>query len=708
MAGLLCFQGLLLAQGSRISEKIDNHRRMKLAGHVHPQARPEFDQGRVASSLVMRHLTLVLKPSASQQADLDKLLADQQNPSSPLYHHWLRPDEYAARFGASQDDLDKIVAWLQSQNLTVDSVARARNTIAFTGTAADVDNAFGTEIHRYQVNGESHYANATEPSIPAALQAVVSTIHGLTDFRLQPPKTSARATAPALRPDYTSTSGVHYIAPDDMAVMYNIRSLYNAGINGDGQKIAVMGQTQINLPDIQQFRSYFNLPANDPQVVLVPDTRDPGVVRDDLAEADLDVEWSGAIARNATIIYVYSRDVMDAVQYAIDQNLAPVLSMSYGLCEALTSSADAATLQSWARQANAQGMTWFAASGDSGGADCYDGTMRTRSLGLSVDIPASIPEVTGVGGTQLLDTSGTYWNTSGDANHASALSYIPETTWNDSTLEGSPSATGGGASTYFPKPSWQTGAGVPGDNARDVPDVALPASPSHVGYLFITGGNLKVVGGTSAGSPTYAGIAALLNHYLTANGLQAAPGLGNMNPRLYSLAQSTPSAFHDITTGDNMVTICTGRVRFCTTDATPIGFSAGAGYDQVTGLGSPDVYNMVTSWHSASGTQAHVVMSLTSNTDNLGPADTALLTASVQSDNGGTPTGIVTFYLGDASLGTAPLSGSGNTATATITVTAAQLNVAGATISAQYGGDGSYSAASSSVTLAAAQPSVPE
>ena len=239
----------------------------------------------------------------------------------------------------------------------------------------------------------------------------------------------------------------------------------------------VVGQTQLNLSDIQQFRTYFNLPANDPQVMLVPNTKDPGVVRGDLAEADLDVEWSGAVARNAAILYVYSDDVMDAVQYAIDQNLAPVLSMSYGLCEALTSNADATTMQSWARQANAQGMTWFAASGDSGGADCYDGSARTRTMGLAVDLPAAMPEVTGVGGTQLAESTGTYWNTSGDSNHASALSYIPESAWNDSALAGSPSATGGGASTFFAKPLWQTGAGVPGDNARDVPDVALPGLP---------------------------------------------------------------------------------------------------------------------------------------------------------------------------------------------------------------------------------------
>src|SRR6185369_11219009 len=169
-------------------------------------------------------------------------------------------------------------------------------------------------------NGKMHFANATEPSIPAALDGVVSRIHGLNDFRLHPPKRPAR-----VEPNYTSASrGSHYLAPDDLATIYNISALYNAGIDGTGQKIAVVGQTQINLSDLQQFRTKFNLPANDPQVVLVPNTKDPGIVSDDLGEADLDLELSGAVARNASLIYVYSQDVTDALQHVIDQNLAPV------------------------------------------------------------------------------------------------------------------------------------------------------------------------------------------------------------------------------------------------------------------------------------------------------------------------------------------------------------------------------------------------
>ena len=200
---------------------------------------------------------------------------------------------------------------------------------------------------------------------------------------------------------------------------------------------------------------------------------------------------------DASIIFVYTYDVMNSVQYAIDQNLAPIVTSSYGSCEPETPRSDTLTFQSWAEQGNAQGITWFAASGDNGGADCGD----TQNPGLSVDVPASIPEVTGVGGTEFVEGVGQYWSATNDVNSASALSYIPETTWNDSAADGTPSASGGGASVYFLKPSWQTGPGVPSDNARHVPDVAFNASADHDGYFVYTGGSLEVYGGTSVPAP---------------------------------------------------------------------------------------------------------------------------------------------------------------------------------------------------------------
>jgi subtilase family serine protease len=531
------------------------------------------------------YVSLVLKPSASQEAELTQLLAEQQDPSSPNYHRWLTPEEFADRFGASQDDIDKIVSWLRDQSLTVISVGRARNSVAFRGDAAQVESAFGIKIHHYQLKGARHFANASEPTIPAGFAAVVGSIRGLHDFRFKSPR--------RIVTHYTSSRGSHYLAPDDVAMIYNIRSLYGAGVDGSGQKLAIVGQTQIKPADIQAFRASFNLPANDPQVMLVPDTKDPGIVSDDLDEAHLDLELAGAVARNANLIYVYSTDVTDAAQYAIDQNLAPVLSMSYGSCEAQTPRSDAMTFQSWAKQANAQGITWFAASGDAGGTDCDGGGSRVRG-GLSVDLPASVPEVTGIGGTTLSEGSGNYWNRISDSNGASVLSYIQESAWHDSTPN-NPASSGGGSSVFFSKPEWQTGAGVPDDGSRSVPDVSFAASANHDGLLIYTGGSLSIVGGTSVGAPSFAGIAALLNHYLVSSGLQSSAGLGNINPRLYSLAQATPDAFHDITAGNNIITVtCTSRSRNCVEGS--FGFSAGAGYDQVTGLGSVDAYKLVTGW----------------------------------------------------------------------------------------------------------------
>jgi uncharacterized protein (TIGR03437 family) len=682
------------AQPSRIAGTIDNSRRVVLPGHLNPRAQAGTDQGPVDSSLPLPYVTLVLKPSAGQQADLDQLLAQQQDPSSSNYHRWLTPEEYADRFGVSQDDIAKIVAWLQQQQFTVKAIARGRNAVSFGGTAGQIETAFATTIHRYQVDGELHFANATEPSVPAALQGVVSAIHGLNDFRLRARQRSA------LSPRNTTPGGNHQLAPDDIATIYDIKPLYSAGIDGSGQKLVVAGQTQINLSDIEQFRSYFNLAANDPQVMLVPNTKDPGISSGDLVEADLDLELSGAVARNAHIIFVYSYDVMDAAQYAIDQNLAPVLSISYGNCELQTDPSDASTMQSWAQQGNAQGITWFAASADDGGADCYGGDSRATNDSLSVDLPAAIPEVTGVGGTEFNEGGGNYWSGTNNSNHASALSYIPEIAWNDTAIDDTPSASGGGASIYFTKPSWQTGTGVPNDGARDVPDVAISASADHDGYMVYSGGAFSIVAGTSAGPPNFAGIATLLNQYLVANGVQKSAGLGNMNPRFYTLAQTT-GVFHDITTGNNLVNPCTGQHQSCSSGS--IGYSAGVGYDQVTGLGTPDVYNLVMAWHeSGAVSKSAASLALLSSATSLTFGATATLTVAATGANGGMPTGTVTFSLAGVSLGTATLSGSGGSATASFTMYGILLTSGANAITAQYSGDSQYDSASATVTITVA------
>ena len=420
---LVCLPALLAQNG-----------RVALIGHVRPGLAAASDLGRVDASLILRHVAILLETSAAQQAELANLLERQQDPASTDYHQWLTPEEYGARFGLAQADIGLVTSWLTTQNLTVDSVERGRTTIAFTGAVRDVEAAFQTEIHRYAVNGEVHYANAGEPSVPAALGGLVRVIRGLDDFRMKP--RAVKGTPPAVNgPSYTSTiTGNHYLAPEDVATIFDIAPLYNSGFTGKGQKIAVVGQTAINLSDIEEFRTYFNLGANDPQLVLVPNTGTQGISTTDLPEADLDIEWSGAIARDASIIFVYSNNVMTSLAWAVNQNLAPVITMSYGSCEALNGNAELVALNSYAQQASAQGISWISAAGDNGANDCYGQSSRVPS-GLSVDAPASVPLVTGVGGTTLTEGTGNYWNTTNSANHASAISYIPENVWNDTVQD---------------------------------------------------------------------------------------------------------------------------------------------------------------------------------------------------------------------------------------------------------------------------------
>ena len=683
---------------SRILTRIDNTRRITLSGHIHPQARSEFDQGRVRPDATLDYVTLDLEPSAAQKADLAQLLVEQQNPGSPNYHRWLTPEQYADRFGVSTQDANAIAAWLQSQGLTVHAISRGRSWISFGGMAAQLEAAFQTELHEYIVDGEVHIANATEPSVPAALGGIVKGIRGLNDFRPKPaPRTLRKPVInEGAKPEYTSRSGNHYISPNDFSTIYNVNPLYSAGIDGTAQTLVIAGQTQINLSDIQQFRSEYGLPAQDPQIVFVPGSRDPGLSSSDLPEADLDLEWSGAVARSATIVYVYAWDVMTAVQYAIDQNLAPVISVSYGFCEPEQPISYAAMLQASAMQANAQGITWFAASGDNGAADCGD----TLHPGLAVDMPASIPEVTGVGGTEFQEGTGQYWRSTNDATSASALSYIPEIAWNDSIADGTPTASGGGASIYFAKPSWQTGPGVPADNARHVPDVALSASADHDGYLVVTGGADLVFGGTSVAAPSFAGIAVLINHSVVRSGAQSSAGLGNINPKLYSLAQTDDRVFHDITTGDNIVTIaCPRRSPNCATGA--VGFSAGSRYDQVTGLGSVNVDALVSDWNNGNSIPQTSTssISLLTNLNTVASNQVVVLIATVESTTGATPGGAVTFNANGVSLGSVALAGSAGKATAMLTVQGAQLPLGSDKITALYNAGGSSASLSASLTV---------
>ena len=652
-------------------------------GNVHAKAQAQYDQGPAAPAFELEYVTLRLKHSSDQQAALDRLLAEQQDPSSANFHKWVTPEQYADRFGLSSADTAKIISWLQSEGFTVNDVGRGRHWIAFSGTAGQAARAFRTEIHRYKVDGEIRFANATEPSVPAALADIVSGFDGLNDFPMR-----SMAVTKGLAGDPAFNVGAqHYLAPDDMAVIYNIAPLHNGGVNGSGQKIVIVGQGDVNVADIQAFRSRFHLPPSDPQMVLVgPDPGNGGL------EPYLDIEWAGAVAPNASIIYVYGRVANSAAQFAVDHNLAPVISESYGNCEPEYTP----SWRSIAQQANAQGITWLAASGDSGAADCEPhGVHPQATRGRAVDFPASLPEVTAVGGSQFNEGSDNFWSGSNGANSGSALSYIPEIAWNENDNSGL-LAGGGGASIFFPKPSWQTGPGVPDDHARDVPDVSL-SSAGHDGYWVVYNGLNYIAFGTSAATPSFAGIVALLNQFVVADGYQAQPGLGNINPTLYRLAQTTTNVFHDITSGDNTVP-CVQSSPNCLTGS--FGYAAGPGYDLATGLGSVDANNLITQWNTRMATTS-TTLTADSTRVNLGGA--MHLTATV-SAAGGTPTGSVSFNVGDTLLGAAPLASSGKSLIATLSVSTSLLPYGADTVTAIYGGDRNFNGSSASITIDAGLP----
>ena len=671
---------LFAGPADRVTGRIDASRVHVLPGSVHRLATPQSDRGAVDPTMRMESMMLLVKPSAAQQAELNQLLADQQNPSSPQFRKWLTPEAFGARFGLTTGDHSKVVAWLSSQGFEVKESGRARNWVMFSGTAGQVENALHTQIHRYEVNGEKHFANATPVAVPEVLVDMVGGVTGLHDFQA---KSGVRKETPKFN---SGTS--HFLVPEDFATIYDVMPIASAGIDGTGVNIGIIGFSQLQVSDIEMFQTKYNLPVKDPKSVVVG--TNPGVVLagNDLLEADLDIEWSGAIAPGAQVYYYYSSSYPAAIASAVNANLVHMISMSFGYSELDNPTL---SLQPVLQQANAQGITLFVSTGDSGAATAPDSSLFSR-FGAVVSTPASFPEVTAVGGTQFNDTTNasTYWATTNDANSGSALSYIPEIAW---------SGGGGGASVVFPKPVWQVAPGVPQDGARDLPDVSLSAS-AHDGYEIVYLGIGTSVGGTSASTPSMAGIVALLNHYLVANGQIAKPGLGNINPQLYRMAQTVPNAFHDITSGGNTDS-CVDGSPGCATGT--IGYTAGPGYDLATGIGTIDVNNFITQWTSATNA-VNVTFAVNPATGTYN--DTFQMSATVAPVSGaGTPTGVVDFANASVHLGSATLDASSGQAIATLTVPGYLFTSATTyTLTAQYGGDTAFSGGGATAQLKITAP----
>jgi hypothetical protein len=639
----------------RIIQPVEQGSWAPIAGSVHPLTGSAMDEGLADNAKKLGGLTINFRRTAAQEASLQALLQAQQTPGSSKYRRWLTPAQFGEQFGMSSSDLAKVSAWLQQEGFTIDSVAQSSNSISFSGNVAAVERAFRTQIHSYSLNGEQHFANAMNLSVPAAMAGTVISVRDLDDFRPKPGVQFARRSASGTNAHFTSgQTGIHFMTPGDFAVIYDVDPLYSAGDTGKGLAIAIVGQTDIVASDITDFRAAAGLPINNPTVVTVPGstpkTVADGAVSHDLQESDLDLEWAGGVATGASIILVNSADVDGSLQYAIQNQIngitVPIISESYEACEFLLSTTQLTTSESWLAQANAQGQTVVLASGDSGAAGCDNSSTTVAIQGLAVGYPGSSSYVTDVGGTEFLGDSidqnlqtgaDQYWSADG-SNDAiiSAKSYIPEMVWKDTkygvTDGGGLSAGGGGASQLWNKPTWQTAvAGIPADGKRDVPDISLSSSGTHDPYLYCTqvqtdgsrgayisscqassfrisdpgqqdDGNLTGTGGTSAVAPSFAGLLAVIEQKM-----DATLGLGNINPALYSLAADATtyaSAFHDITTGSNEVPCATGSPDCPTSGGQVIGYAAGTGYDQATGLGSVDANNLATEFATAASSIA--------------------------------------------------------------------------------------------------------
>jgi hypothetical protein len=728
-SAFLC-SALALAQhvtpAARILNPVDETRLVTLSHTVHPLANAANDRGAAPDGMRLDRIQLTLQRSPDQETALRQLIAQINTPGSPNYRQWLTPDQFGAQFGPSDQDVATIESWLGSHGFIVSKVNPGKGTLEFSGSVAQMRDAFHTQIHKYVVNGEAHYANANDPQIPAALAPVIGGFASLNNFHPKPylqklGKASFNPTTHQVSQwTWGNSSGKYFVlAPGDFAVQYDLQPLYAANVNGAGQTIAIINESNINVDLVNQFRTLFNLPANPPQVII--DGNDPGV--DGInnpdgpnyasVEAYLDVEWAGAVAPNATIDLVIAADtslesgLILAMEHAVYGNVAPVLSLSFGQCESGLGSTNSFLNGLW-EQAAAQGQTVMVSSGDNGSAGCdNDNTQEYAVSGQAVNGFASTPYNVAVGGTDFYYTDyatgaasiSNYWNTAASQLPAVSIKgYIPEQPWNDSqyglnayneyTSTGATSivAGSGGASNAavcaagfnttsgacngslsgYPKPSWQSGTGVPGDGVRDLPDVSLfSANGDNFSFYPIcaTDGDCQTsglgagdlvqiygVGGTSASSPAFAGIMALVDEKWGRQG-QAA----NI---LYALKAQYPAAFHDITVGTDSVPceyapiVSTNCIQVTTNPASPFGsnvtegeigvgttpeYNAAAGYNLATGLGTIDANNLVNNWNNVK--LASTATTMTASQTSFAHGTSITISGAVTGT--GTPTGNV-------------------------------------------------------------------
>ena len=726
-----------------ITAPIDETQRTVLHGNVSPLAQAAYDQGPVEDSRPASRVLLMLNRPPEREAALQQYLAEVHSKGSPTYHHWLTPQVFGEQFGPADSDIETVTAWLRSKGFRITKVSQGKQFIEFSGTMGQLRDSFQADLHQYNINGEIHFANSREISIPTALAAVVRGLAPLNDFRS---KTYVRLGGTArysrathtVTPDWTIANPfgtanplAFLVAPEDLATQYDLTPLYQAGTNGTGQTIGIIDASNIDINLVSDFQQFFGLASNPPQVII--DGDDPGDVADggDDVETYLDVEISGAIAPKSTVnLYISDGGSLGdpfafASIRAVEDNAASVLSASFGQCEEILGDSGNQFWASLWEQAAAQGQTAMVATGDSG--PTCDGILPNAVSGL-----ASTPWNVAVGGTDFFysdyATGGasapTFWNATNDANLGSLKAPLQEQTWDDgfglniisNGLERNEIGAGGGgpsncatssAGTCLagnPKPSWQNGAGVPSDGVRDIPDVAFYASngANLSAYAICafegecttepaTDAEVLFVGGTSASAPAMAGIMALVNQKF---GRQ-----GQADFTFYALAKQKPAAFHDITEGGNTVPCDQGDANCALNGAgayeTTV-YLSGPGYDLATGLGTVDANVLVSSWDS-------IIFEPTTTTLKLSPTTithgTPVNVTTTVSSNAGTPTGNV------AILTSSPEPANQSQTFVTLSDGSGSDSVnffPGGTyqVTAQYGGDGTFGASTSApVTL---------
>jgi subtilase family serine protease len=549
---------LLLIGASLVSVRMlvhaDANQRLALNSDVMPllqrahllQAADPQQQLRLSIGLQLRN-----------SAELDSLLKAIYDPRSAQYHHYLTPALFNLLFAPTPGQVRQVASFLQSQGLTVTAIASNNQLIDATGSVAQAQQAFNTRINNYRLGTHTFYANATAPSLPASLIPLVTSIGGLDNSLHYQPHYRRLNARPAAPGGYT---------PDDLAAAYDATPLQNAGFLGDGQAVALFELDGYQSGDVAQYFQAYDL--GNPSITNVLVDGFNGSAGQAAIEAELDIEVVAAMAPHARQI-VYegpntTQGLNDTYNKIVTDHKARIAVVSWGICESSSGPGELQILDNIFKQAAAQGISFFAASGDAGAYDCGDGNP-------AVDSPASDPYVTGVGGTNLQLNSGAYDYESVWSNPKSKLR----------SPKGA--GSGGGISNTFKLPPWQSGPGVDNQYSngnRQVPDVTADAAPATGYSIYCTVMNAGcpssgwiTVGGTSAAAPLWAGSMALINQYLRADGKAR---VGFANPTLYRLSnvQQAFPAFHDITDGTNLL------------------YSATTGYDLASGLGSPDIYNI--------------------------------------------------------------------------------------------------------------------